>query len=318
MQIHRIMGSSLRDALVRARYAHGDDAMVISQEVASTGAVTLAVARRASTQPEEQRPKPAQRPVHAALCEVADRLRAHGASDRFVERITTAVGARLDSGTHALDLAAEVIGTLYPRTSLPRLSHAAQVLAFVGSTGVGKTTSVIKLAWRLVHAGRRVELVTLDTQRVGAVEPLRSWAQQFAVPLTVLRPGVELSARAFQTSDIVLVDTAGRAEQDIEGVQSVSRAVTRAGSRLETYVVVPATLNGGALRAVGAAFAALQPTGSIVTKLDETREPAAVLEYVLHSGLPSAFLGDSADVASGFRRAEPDLFADLYLRGRMS
>jgi flagellar biosynthesis GTPase FlhF len=317
MQIHRVMGTSLREALGRARRAHGEDAIVISQEISAGGAVTLAVARRPGAALENAAPKLSA----AMLREMTVRLRRQGASEPFVERISKAVQAAREQDKHVLDRAADAIGSSFRTATLVKHKGAARVLALVGSTGVGKTTTIAKLALRLVRSGRKIEIVTFDTNRVGATEALRAWAELFGVPFRALKPDFKLPADAFANVDLALIDTTGSPRADLENLEQLRRAssvLASGAAQLETHLVVPATATAGALRSVSQALWALRPTAVIVTKLDETNEPAPALEYVLSAGLPVAFLCNGPDVGAHLLRPEADHFADLFLRGKIT
>lgn len=321
MQIHRVRGSSLRDALLRAQDAYGEDAVVIQEESVPGGGVTLSVARREAPRAQTHATQPEQDPARIPIVrEVAQRLERTGTSKDFVASICAEVRDWPDAGVHVMDRAAEAIGRRFPPVKLGRLDGGTRVLAFVGLTGVGKTTTIVKLATRMLRAGRRVELATLDVQRVGAVEQARAWSRELGVPLSILRPGAKPHAKAFEGSgvDVVLLDTSGNPLVDVERVQELQQSFTGARVSFGTWLVLPANASRASLELVTRAFAALAPEGVVITKLDETREPAVVLEHVLAAGLGVAFLSDGPDVAIHLHRSGPEACADLCLRGRLS
>lgn len=326
MQIHHVTGASLTDALLRARRAFGEEALVISQELVAGGGVTLAVARRRV--PNGARhptlgPETVAAPrsgVSPRLAEVARALRRTGASDALVDRVVSAIGPKLESGAHVLDLAAEAVGALFPIARLPRLRTATRVLAFAGATGVGKTTSLVKLAARLAQAGRRVELATIDSRNVGGVEQLRAYSKLLGMPLTVVGGGARLNPGLFAAPsvDAILVDTSGTPAIDAEGLELLKQSLASVPVAFDTYAVLAASSSKSALENVTRALSVLKPTGFVATKLDETAEPAVVLEHGLAAGWPLAFLSDGSDVSRHFHRASADLVADLFLRGKLS
>lgn len=321
MQIHRVRGSSLRDALLRAQDAYGEDAVVIQEESVPGGGVTLSVAKREVARASTLATQPEQDPARVPIVrEVAQRLERTGASKEFIASICAEVRAWPDANVHVMDRAAESIGRRFPPVKLGRLDSGTRVLAFVGLTGVGKTTTIVKLATRMLRAGRRVELATLDVQRIGAVEQARAWSRELGVPLSVIRPGVKPHAKAFEGSgvDVVLLDTTGNPLVDVERLQELQQSFTGARVAFGTWLVLPATASRVSLEMVTRAYAPLAPEGVVVTKLDETREPAVVLEHVLATGLGVAFLSNGPDVALHLHRSGPEACADLFLRGRLS
>lgn len=330
--IHRIRGASMREALLRAQAEFGDDAVVIQEEQAPGGGVTLSVARRAAPtapggvldaalNPARQATAPVQDATRVPLVrEVATRLRATGTSEALVQTLCAELRDWPDPGVHVMDRAAAALGRRFPAVKLGRLARGTRILAFVGLTGVGKTTTLVKLAARMLRAERRVELATLDSQRVGAVEQLRAWSQDLGVPLTVLRPGVRPHASTLEGAgvDAVLLDTTGNPLADVARLTELRR--TFHGTRVEfgAWLVLPATASRAALELVTQAYRGLELAGAVVTKLDETREPAVALEHAHAHGLGLAFLSDGPDVALHLRRSGPEECADLFLRGRLS
>ena len=326
MQIHRVRGRDLRDALERASRAYGEGALVLSHEVMPDGGVTVAV-----TDPERAQ---AQRWLEAARedrrdCGLEDLRRVlsrSGCSDQLVESTLSEVARSGARGPYALDAAAGVLGRSVAVAPSPKLHRRGAgalarpcVVAFVGPTGVGKTTTLVKLASRLVRAGRRVGVVSMDTHRPGAVEQLKALAGVMQAPVDVAADGAGL-ARVVSRShgvDCVLVDTTGRSPRDAQALAELGGALAPPTLSLQTYLVVPATASRVALEDARAGFAAAHPGAWVVTKLDETREPAAVLECASKAGASIAFLCNGQEIADHLHRADPERFADLFLRGRL-
>jgi flagellar biosynthesis protein FlhF len=311
----------LREALQRARRLHGEDAVVVGQELAPNGVVTLTVARKpVATTPAiiGTRGETKAEPKNLALTEVAGRLKKHGASPAFVERILNAIDAKPSAGEHVLDSAAAVIGETFQTARLPKARGQARILALAGAGGVGKTTTLAKIAMRLVRAGRRVELVTFDTERPGAVEQLRAWSTLLATPFRVARTGADIDVASIATADLILVDTTGRPERDIARLEKLKAACNGIGAELETYLVLSASASASTLRTITSTLSVLSPKAAVVTKLDETHEPIAVLEHVLECNLPLAFLSNGPDVHAHLERADAEHVADLCLRGKLS
>lgn len=320
MHVHRVVAASLREALQRARRLHGEDAVVVGQELTQNGGVTLTVARKtvATTPPlVGSRGETKAAPKDLAATEVVTRLKRHGATPALVERVLTGLALRTADDVHVLDAAAEVIGGLFATAKLPRARGHARVLALAGSGGVGKTTTVAKIAMRLVRANRRVELVTFDADRPGAVEQLRAWANLLGTPFRVARTGADVDVASIATADLILVDTSGRPERDVPRLERLARNCADVGAELETYLVLSAGASASMLRTVTATLSAIRPSAAVVTKLDETDEPIPVLEHVLEQGLPLAFLSNGPDVQEHLHRADADSIADLCLRGKL-
>lgn len=178
------------------------------------------------------------------------------------------------------------------------------VVLVVGVNGVGKTTSVAKLAHRLHGEGRKVLLAAADTWRAGAVAQLETWADRLGLPCVSGTKGGDPAAVAFDaleaaTSrglDTVLIDTAGRLHTQ-EGLMDELRKVVRVvgkqipGAPHETLLVLDGTVGQNAVQQ-GRLFAqAVAPTGLIVTKLDGTARGGAVVALRRELDVPVRFLG---------------------------
>ena len=327
MQIHRVRGRDLVDALERAARQHGQDALVLSREPAPGGGVTVAVGLRTRTL---SRPPavPAQR--DAGLADIERLLRRSGTSEALVHRTLEAVEASGERGAFAIDAAARALGALVAVAPSPRVRRGeephAHVIAFVGPTGVGKTTTLVKLASRLVRARRRVVLVSTDARSIGGRAQLEAYGELLQAPVVGAEDGRGLAASVARARnvDAVLVDTSGRSPRDVEALQRLAtelgqaRAAGREGLGLDVYLTVTATASRGALDETLLGFDAARPSALVVTKLDETRAPAPVLEFAHAAGLPTAFLCDGAEIAAHLARTSSDRIADLFLRGRMA
>ena len=174
----------------------------------------------------------------------------------------------------------------------------------VGVNGVGKTTTVAKLAKRLKGEGRKVLLAAADTWRAGAVSQLQLWAQRVGVECVAGTQGGDPAAVAFDAIeaatarglDTVIIDTAGRLHtQDnlMDELRKVVRVITRKvpGAPHETLLVLDGTVGQNAIQQGRLFGAAVQPTGVIVTKLDGTARGGAVAALRRELGLPIRFVG---------------------------
>jgi flagellar biosynthesis protein FlhF len=171
-----------------------------------------------------------------------------------------------------------------------------RVIAMVGPTGVGKTTTLAKIAARaLMESKLKVVLVTIDTYRIGASEQVIRYGEIMAVPTYVARDRIELT-RAIERSanaDLVLIDTAGR---------SVSEAVARQAEMLRSiegiqlYLTVSACTGPREMAAAAERYRALQPERLVVTKVDEAVGPGSLLSASVRIGRPIVAVTDGQRV----------------------
>lgn len=187
---------------------------------------------------------------------------------------------------------------------IARAAEGPTVVLVMGVNGVGKTTTVAKLAHRLKGQGRMVLLAAADTWRAGAITQLEVWAERLGVPCVSGAAGGDPAAVAFDAveaaiargADTVLVDTAGRLHTQeglMDELRKVARVVGRRapGAPHEALLVLDGTVGQNAVQQ-GRLFAeAVQPTGLIVTKLDGTARGGAVVALRRELGVPIRFLG---------------------------
>jgi fused signal recognition particle receptor len=178
------------------------------------------------------------------------------------------------------------------------------VILFVGVNGVGKTTTVAKVARRLQREGRSVLLAAADTYRAGAIQQLQAWADRLQVPCVTGASGGDPAAVAFDAieaatargCDSLLVDTAGRLHTQeglMEELRKVARVIgrKRPGAPHETLLVLDGTVGQNAVQQGKLFGQAVRPTGIIVTKLDGTARGGAVVALRRELDVPIRFLG---------------------------
>lgn len=200
------------------------------------------------------------------------------------------------------------------------------VILLVGVNGVGKTTSLAKLAARFAREGQKVVMGAADTFRAAAVSQLRHWADKLGLPLVEKGMGADPGAVAYETiqkalqigADVVLIDTAGRLhtkEPLMRELSKVYRVVGKAlpGAPHEVLLVLDATTGQNALRQAQVFMEATACTGIILTKLDGTAKGGVAFALVEETGLPIRFIGvgESAEDLLPF---EPRAFVQALLK----
>ena len=208
---------------------------------------------------------------------------------------------------------------------IARAAEGPTVVLVVGVNGVGKTTTVAKLAHRLRREGRSVLLAAADTYRAGAIAQLEIWAERLGIPCVSGSAGGDPAAVAFDAigaaiargADTVVIDTAGRLHTQ-EGLMEELRKVTRViarrlpGAPHETLLVLDGTVGQNALQQGRLFSQAVTPTGIIVTKLDGSARGGAVTALRRELGLPIRFLGTGEQVGD-LAAFDPVRFAEGLL-----
>lgn len=173
------------------------------------------------------------------------------------------------------------------------------VYAVIGPTGVGKTTTIAKLAARaaLQYGPESVGLVTTDTYRVAAREQLETYGQIMGVTVLEAADSQSLGEilTTLATRRLVLVDTAGMSQRDIRLQEQLGRLTTPDG-RVATLLALPANVEAGTLQEIVDAFRTARPVGCILTKTDETASLGGALSVLVRSGLPLAYVANGQQV----------------------
>lgn len=187
---------------------------------------------------------------------------------------------------------------------LPALSSKPYVISIVGVNGVGKTTTIGKLAHAFKSSGKNVLLGAADTFRAAAISQLRVWSERAGVDFVAGREGGDPGAVAFDSvtagkargMDVVLLDTAGRLHTKsnlMEELKKVHRVVKKVIPEAphETWLVIDGTLGQNSVAQAREFQKTLELTGVIVTKLDGTAKGGAVLAIASELKLPIRFIG---------------------------
>lgn len=182
----------------------------------------------------------------------------------------------------------------------------SRVVALVGPTGVGKTTTIAKLAanYRL-REKRRVGLITVDTYRIAAVEQLRTYADIIDLPMEVVSTPREMRQAVDRLSglDLVLMDTAGRSPRDEVKIQELKSMLSEAQAD-EIHLVLSSVAGAASLQKAAERFSEVGVTAMLLTKLDEATGLGNLLPLVRSCDLPLSYLTNGQNVPDDIEPAD--------------
>ncbi len=232
------------------------------------------------------------------------------------KRLRQPLQARVLEELTALDIAPDVamkLATLAPtRTTVDNPAHIplallvrhlpvvddlstvnGGVIALVGPTGAGKTTTIAKLAarWSMQHGPSDLALVSTDGYRIGAREQLMTYARILGAPMHVANSGRELARvlERLKSKKLVLIDTAGMGPRDVRLSEQLA-ALQLGAARARVLLALPAQGEGHALEEIVRSFSSVKPAACIVTKVDEAASLGAVISTTLRHTLRIAYL----------------------------
>jgi flagellar biosynthesis protein FlhF len=221
---------------------------------------------------------------------IVDKVAYHLVNDIQVKDLLEGVGARAGSAT-------------------------ATVIALVGPTGVGKTTTIAKIAsLGILEKRLRVGLINLDSYKVAAAEQLSTYARIMNVPFRSVNTKEELSQAIydFASLDLVLIDTTGRSQKDQESLLQL-RHMLASVDNCQSVLMVSATTKDSDMSEVVSRFKLFQPRGLVFSKLDETSVYGCIYNVQKRSGLPLLYFTVGQRVPEDIEKASAERVADLVL-----
>ncbi len=189
-------------------------------------------------------------------------------------------------------------------------------IALVGPTGVGKTTTIAKLAANLLlQGGIRIALVTIDTYRIAAVEQLKIYGELMNVPVEVVLTPEQLQEvfARHQDKDLILIDTAGRSPKDDESLAELNTFLGPE-SGIENHLVLAASTRDSELQSTVGNFGCLPLHSLVFTKLDECDQRGSLLNVPLHQDLPLSYLTNGQRVPEDLLVADPAAVAGFVIQ----
>ncbi|MFM2485112.1 flagellar biosynthesis protein FlhF [Celerinatantimonas yamalensis] len=194
-------------------------------------------------------------------------------------------------------------------------------IALLGPTGVGKTTTIAKLAARFAkrYGAEQVAMITTDTYRIGAHEQLSTYGKIMGCPVRVAKDENELSELLYQFREkrLVLIDTAGMSQRDLRLNEQLDALVKNSRVNIRSYLVMSANAQRRVIEETVQHFSRIPLAGAILTKLDESLSLAEVLNVALTNALPISYITNGQRVPEDIAVADPyELVAQALASGQ--
>ena len=200
-------------------------------------------------------------------------------------------------------------------------AQGPKMVFFIGPTGVGKTTTIAKIASRFcVDGGRKVALLTADTYRIAAAEQLRTYANILEVPFRIIYSVEEINQamRDFKDYDYILVDTAGHSHQNAEQKEVMKGLIHSVDGIIEkeVFLVLSATTKYRDLISIADTYSDMTDYKLIFTKLDETTTLGNLLNLKLYTGAPLSYVTCGQNVPDDMEDFNPQKTVKRLLGGK--
>jgi len=235
---------------------------------------------------------------HPLRARLLQRLMSLGLSPKLAKDIAAQVNEEQDF-EHNWRLALGELAHRIP-VSDNEIIEKGGVVALVGATGVGKTTTIAKLAARytLKHGPHRVALITTDNYRVAAHEQLRSYARIMGVPMRVTGDADSLreALDSLQDKELILIDTAGMSQRDMLLNKQFAMLQAEGLPKIKTYLTLATNCQRGVLTETGDKFKEMNLSGCILTKVDETTSMGGAITVAIENELPISYFCDGQQV----------------------
>ncbi|MGZ5050360.1 MAG: flagellar biosynthesis protein FlhF [Methylobacter sp.] len=224
------------------------------------------------------------------------------------KKLSVKIANRLNNHTDAelaFNQAKELLARVLPVADDDLLRNGG-IAALVGPTGVGKTTTIAKLAAKFIlkHGPKQVALITTDNYRIGAHEQLNTYGRILDIPVRVASSAAELNnlINGFSDKRLILIDTAGMSQRGMKLVEQIN-TLQQSGQPIRSYLVMSAATEYKAMNEIIKAFQVFEPQASILTKLDEAATIGSAVSAIIENNLSVSFIADGQQVPEDMHNA---------------
>jgi len=255
-------------------------------------------------------------PPSGAMAGVCSRLLDAEVSPELVQAVVSRLEkAPAEAGDLNLRLRRELGGLFQTDSRLGHSNGGARTVALIGPPGSGKTATLVKLAVAYGLGSRRpAQLLSMDMHRIGGADQLRSYAGILGIGFQCVEtPGALAQAlEEYSGKDLILIDTPGYSESDVEAATELARAFT-AQAEVDVHLTLSASMKTADLRRAVDRYERFQPNKLLFTRLDETTCYGSILNEAVRTGRAISFLTNGQQIPEDLLEASRDTILNLIL-----
>jgi len=189
------------------------------------------------------------------------------------------------------------------------------IAAFIGTTGVGKTTTIAKIAAQLIlKAQKKVGLISIDAYRIGAMEQLKTYADILGIPCfrAFKKKDLLFALKRMEGKNVVLIDTAGQSHYDMSRIEELKKMMP-GDMNISTHLLLNVATRESEMNKAAVNFSALNYLSYIFTKTDETERCGSIINQVMKLNLPISYITTGQKVPEDIERADKEKILKLLL-----
>jgi len=339
--IRRYIVKDMREAVIRAKYELGSDAIIISQKPVRPGKwynflrktmleVTVAIEENIREKAGEDKVKEKKAPTAAEAVKearAADRRLESTKMEKVFGRNDNAAARWQEyCGRHAIseesvgfEQMKRFIGEEYPENAFSRDLELGKINVLVGPTGVGKTTSIAKIAsGEFLQNNRKVGLITIDTYRIAAVEQLKKYAEILGINCEPVSDPSEMKGKIskLRNCEMILIDTVGASPKNEDRIEDVKLYLDEIEEEKNTYLTLSMSSDVDTNNSILEAYRALDYDSIILTKFDEVKNFNNFWNMMENNGKPIQYFCFGQTVPEDIRESSLDSVLS-YLWGEL-
>ena len=254
------------------------------------------------------------------LMQLYARMMDQGIEEVWIKEILTQAGVfdnmqPLSAEKIKKQVVTALMQTMDVKDPFATLKQPQIIAAFVGTTGVGKTTTIAKIAANLmVQQRKKVGLISIDTYRIGAMEQLKNYADILGIPCfqAFTRRDLLLALGRMRAMEVVLIDTAGRSQYDMPRLEGLKKMIGDHAS-IDTHLLLTVGMAASEMKTTAQSFSGLNFKTYIFTKLDEARMMGNIVNQMATYKIPISYVTAGQNVPEDIERADRKKLVTLLL-----